>query len=192
LNSADILVVLLGFGWLMSFTLLPTISYGRRGTYSSAAGPLDRGALTVPLYLVIAMLLLIGTMVLSMGGAISISSSLKEVSKWLEFLVLVLIGSQYLRTRREIWTIIVLVCLGGITQAFFGYSQAFFNLGPASFIRDTSLRVYGTFDQPNPFAGYLNLPLSIAVALMLLGSTWLTRILGGLTSVFLAAAIYLT
>ena len=192
LNSADILVVLLGFGWLMSFTLLPTISYGRRGTYSSAAGPLDRGALTVPLYLVIAMLLLIGTMVLSMRESISISSSLKEVSKWLEFLVLVLIGSQYIRTRREIWTIIVLVCLGGITQAFFGYSQAFFNLGPASFIRDTSLRVYGTFDQPNPFAGYLNLPLSIALALMLLGSTWLTRILGGLTSVFLGAAIYLT
>lgn len=192
LNSADILVVFLGLGWLMSFALRPTISYGRWGTYSGAAGPLDRGSSTVPLYLVVAILLLIGTMMLSMRGSLSISSSLKEVSKWLEFLVLVLIGSQYIRTRRQIWTIIVLVCLAGITQALFGYLQAFFNLGPEAFIRDTSLRVYGTFDQPNPFAGYLNLPLSIALALMLLGSTWLTRKLAGLTSVLLAVAIYLT
>lgn len=191
-NSADILVVLLGSGWLMSFVLWPTISNGRGGTYDGAAGPLDRGNSTVPLYLVVAIFLLIGTMVLSTRGSLNISSSLKEVSKWLEFLVLVFIGSQYIRTRRQVWTIIVLVLLGGITQAFFGYLQAFFNLGPEAFIRDTSLRVYGTFDQPNPFAGYLNLPLSIALALMLLGSTWLTRILAGLTSILLAAAVYLT
>jgi len=191
LNSADILVVLLGAGWLMSFALRPMISYDRWAT-KSVAGPLDHEASTVPAYLVCALLLLIGTMLLSMRASISIGSSLKEISKWLEFLVLILIGSQYIRTRQQVWTIIVLVCLGGITQAFFGYLQAIFNLGPEAFIRDTSLRVYGTFDQPNPFAGYLNLPLSIALALMLLGSSWLTRILAGLASVFLAAAVYLT
>jgi len=127
-----------------------------------------------------------------MMTAINLSSSLKEVSKWLEFLVVVLLGAQYIRTRRQIWTIIVLVCLAGITQAIYGYLQAFFNLGPEAFIRDTSLRVYGTFDQPNPFAGYINLPLSIALALMLLGSNWRTRILAGITVVFLAEAEYLT
>jgi O-antigen ligase len=191
LNSADILVVLLGAGWLMSFALRPMISCDHWAT-KSAAGPLDHEASTAPAYLVCALLLLIGTMLLSMRASISIGSSLKEISKWLEFLVLILIGSQYIRTRQQVWTIIVLVCLGGITQAFFGYLQAFFNLGPEAFIRDTSLRVYGTFDQPNPFAGYLNLPLSIALALMLLGSSWLTRILAGLVNVFLAAAVYLT
>ena len=187
-NSADILVVLLGSGWLMSFALRPTISNGGQ----DAAGPLDRENSTTPLYLVVAILLLIGTMALSMRGSLSISSSVKEVSKWLEFLVLVLVGSQYIRTRRQVWMIIVLILLGGITQAFFGFLKAFFNLGPEAFIRDTSLRVYGTFGQPNPFAGYLNLSLSVALALMLLGSTWLTRILAGLTSVLLAAAVYLT
>jgi hypothetical protein len=106
--------------------------------------------------------------------------------------VLALIGSQYIRTRRQVWTIILLVCLAGVTQAFFGYLQAFFSLGPQAFIHDTSLRVYGTFDQPNPYAGYLNLPLSIALALMVLGSSWLTRILAGLTSAFIAGAVYLT
>ena len=81
---------------------------------------------------------------------------------------------------------------GGHLTSFFGYLQAIFNLGPEAFIRDTSLRVYGTFDQPNPFAGYLNIPLSIALSLVFLGSNWSTRVLAGLTSTLLAVAIYLT
>jgi O-antigen ligase len=127
-----------------------------------------------------------------MTTALNISSSLKEISKWLEFLVVALLGAQYLRTRRQIWTIIVLICLAGISQAFYGYIQAFFNIGPQAFIRDASLRVYGTFDQPNPYAGYINIPLSIALALTLLGRGWLTRILAGLTAILLGIAEYLS
>ena len=183
-NSADILVVLLAGGWLMSFALRPSNTY--------AAGPRDHEALNVPRYLIFAMLALISTMLLSMTVALSISSSLKEISKWLEFLVLVLLGAQYIRTRRQLWTIIVLICLAGITQAAFGYLQAFFNLGPTAYVRDASLRVYSTFGQPNPYAGYINIPLSIALALMLLGRNWLTRILAGLTALLLAGAEYLT
>src|SRR3989440_1324713 len=192
LNSADVLVGFLAAGWLMSYALRPA---RQLGTSMNEAGPRDRVAFNnsnVSIYLVWAIIILLGTMLLSMMASINISSSLKEVSKWLEFLVLVLLGAQYIRTRRQIWTIIVLVCLAGITQAIYGYLQAFFNLGPEAFIRDTSLRVYGTFDQPNPFAGYINLPLSIALALMLLGSNWRTRILAGLSAILLAGAEYLT
>src|SRR5947209_15543639 len=42
LNSADILVVLLGIGWLLSFGLHSTFSYGERGTFSEGRGPTDR------------------------------------------------------------------------------------------------------------------------------------------------------
>ena len=181
LNSADLLVVFLAIGWLMSF-----------GLRQQKAGPLDRESTHIPLYLVAAMLALVGTMALSMTTALNISSSLKEISKWLEFLVVALLGAQYLRTRRQIWTIIVLICLAGISQAFYGYIQAFFNIGPQAFIRDASLRVYGTFDQPNPYAGYINIPLSIALALTLLGRGWLTRILAGLTAILLGIAEYLS
>ena len=181
LNSADLLVVFLAIGWLMSF-----------GLRQQKAGPLDRESAHIPLYLVAAMLALVGTMALSMTTALNISSSLKEISKWLEFLVVALLGAQYLRTRRQIWTIIVLICLAGISQAFYGYIQAFFNIGPQAFIRDASLRVYGTFDQPNPYAGYINIPLSIALALTLLGRGWLTRILAGLTAILLGIAEYLS
>src|SRR5258708_16283734 len=181
LSSADLLVIFLAIGWLMSF-----------GLRQQKAGPLDRESAHIPLYLVAAMLALVGTMALSMTTALNISSSLKEISKWLEFLVVALLGAQYLRTRRQIWTIIVLICLAGISQAFYGYIQAFFNIGPQAFIRDASLRVYGTFDQPNPYAGYINIPLSIALALTLLGRGWLTRILAGLTAILLGIAEYLS
>src|SRR5947208_4699710 len=180
LNSADILVIFLAIGWLMSFGLHQKI------------GPGDREASHIPSYLVIAMLALLGTMILSMGVALNISSSLKEISKWLEFVVVILLGSQYLRTRRQIWIIVALICLAGISQAFYGYIQAFFNLGPQTFIRDASLRVYGTFDQPNPYAGYINIPLSISLAITLLGRNWAIRILGGLTAIILAVAEYLS
>ncbi|HVB21022.1 MAG TPA: O-antigen ligase family protein [Ktedonobacteraceae bacterium] len=183
LNSADLLVGFLAAGWFMSFAL---------HTPATRYGPRDREANTVPRYLILAMVALIGIMLVSMTVATSISSSLKEIVKWLEFLVLVLLGAQYLRTRRQIWTLIVIVLLAGITQAFYGYIQAFYDIGPAAFIRDASLRVYGTFGQPNPFAGYLNLPLSIAIALLLLGSNWKTRILAALAAISLGYAEFLT
>src|SRR6266852_8595742 len=59
-------------------------------------------------------------------------------------------------------------------------------------MRDASLRGYGTFDQPNPYAGYINITLSIALSLTLLGRGRLTRILAGLTTLLLAIAEYLT
>ncbi len=98
-----------------------------------------------------------------MTVALSKSDSLKEISKWLEFSALLLLGAQYIRTRRQLWTMIVIICLAAISQAFYGYIQYLFNLGPQVFVRDTSLRVYGTFGQPNPFAGYINMPLSIVL-----------------------------
>ena len=180
LNSADILVVFLALGWLLNCGL---------AAYTKLR---DREAAHVPLYLILAMLALLGTMLLSMTVALNVKDSLKEISKWLEVLVILLLGSQYLRTRRQIWTIIVLICIAGVTQAFYGYFQAYLSLGPASFIRSDILRVYGTFDQPNPFAAYINLPLSIALALTLLGRDWLTRTLAGTAALALAIAEYLS
>src|SRR5712691_12253473 len=167
LNSADILVIFLALGWLINCGLAP---YTRLR---------DREAGHVPIYLILTTLALLGTMLLSMTVALNVKDSLKEISKWLEALVILLLGSQYLRTRRQVWTIIVLVCIAGITQALFGYLQASLNLGPASFIRSDILRVYGTFDHPNPFAAYITLPLSITLALALLGRDQLTRTLAG-------------
>ena len=183
MNSADILVGLLAISWLMSFPIRPFIvGRGTRG------GPLDHDRLNVPRYLVCAIVLLLLTMFVSMTGAFSLSSSLKEIVKWLELLIVVLLGAQYIRTRRQIWTILIISCLAAISQAFYGYLQAFLDLGPQSFVRDASLRVYGTFDQPNPYAGYINMTLAITIALTLLGGNWRTRILAGIASLLLLEA----
>lgn len=181
LNSADILVGFLALGWLLSW-----------GLPVGAGGGRDRVRGRVPLYLVLSMLLLIGVMVLSMTVAISKKDSLKEIAKWLEFLVLVLLGAQYLRTRRQVWTLICFIIAGAISQALFGYAQAVFTLGPQSFIRGSNLRVYGTFDQPNPYAGYLDMALVITLSLLLLARNWLTRVLAGLATCLIGGAFYLT
>lgn len=176
LDSADVLVVFLVAGWLVQFVLPAQV----RARVRDETPP--------PRYLVLAMLALLFTMLLSTGIAINVKDSLKEISKWIEVLVIFLLGSQYLRTRRQIWTLIVFICLAAISQAIFGYLQAFLNLGPQSFIRSSALRVYGTFDQPNPYAAYINMPLSIAIALTLLGRGWLTHILAGITTILLLYA----
>ena len=185
LNSADILVVLLATSWLMSFTLRPLVGH-------SQSGPLDREQFNTPRYLVFAMLALLLAMLLSMVTTLSISLSIKEVAKWLEALVILLLGTQYLRTRREIWTLVIIICLAAISQAILGYAQYAFNLGPASFIRDASLRVYGTFDQPNPYADYINMTLTIALALLLLGRGMAIRTLTGLAVIVLGGAEFLS
>src|SRR5947209_9880978 len=180
LDSADILVGFLLAGWLLSY-VLPTYLRESQGRIQER----------IPSYLTLTILALLGIMFLSMVTAISKSDSLKEISKWLEFLALVFIGSQYLQTRRQIWTMVILICIAGLTQAAYGYAQAAFSIGPQSFIRDASLRVFGTFDQPNPYAGFINMPLSISLALALLGRAWATRVLAGIATVLLAIALYL-
>lgn len=181
LDSADILVGFLGLGWLLSWALP---RYMR--------GPRDREAGGVPLYLTLAILALIGVMFLSMTVAISRADSLKEIAKWLEFIVLVLFGTQYLRTRRQIWTLVIFIIAAALTQAFFGYAQVIFSLGPQSFVRSFTLRIYGTFDQPNPYAGYLNMALAVTLAITLLGRDWLTRAAAGLASALIGGAMLLT
>jgi O-antigen ligase len=187
LNSADILVFLLAASWLMSFALRPLVAREH-----AQSGPLDHDGFNVPRYLVFALLLLLVAMLLSMTVTTSLTSSLKEITKWLEFLIVLLLGAQYIRTRRQIWTLVVIICLAAISQAFMGYLQNFLDLGPANFVRNAGLRVYGTFGQPNPYAGYINMTLTVAIALTLLGRSWKVHILAGFTTLLLAVAVYLS
>lgn len=183
LNAADILVGFLAAAWLMSW-VLPGKAQNN--------GPRDRGKGQLPIYLVIAIVALIAVMVLSITVAVSKKDSLKEIFKWLEFIVLILLGSQYLRTRREIWTLVGFIVVAAISQSFYGYLQAAFNLGPTSFIRSASLRVYGTFNQPNPYAGYLNMALVVTLTITLLAKDWLLRVATGLATIIIGGAFYLT
>ncbi|GAC1426428.1 MAG: hypothetical protein NVS4B1_04540 [Ktedonobacteraceae bacterium] len=183
-NSADILVILLIVSWLGSFAL--------RLQGLQKIGPLDTENAPLPRYLVTAAVALLFAMVISAATAQSITASIKDLIKWIEFLAVLMLGAKYLRTRTQIWTLVVIMLLAGVSQAFYGYAQNFLNLGPQSFIRDGGLRVYGTFNQPNPYAGYINMSLPIALSLLLLGRNSATRILAGTAAILLGAAEYLT
>ncbi len=183
-SSTDILVILLIASWLGSFVL--------RSQGLQRSGPLDQEESPLPRYLVASSVALLFAMVISAATAHSINASIKDLIKWIEFLAVLMLGARYLRTRNQVWTLVVIMCLAGISQAFYGYAQNFLNLGPESFIRDGGLRVYGTFNQPNPYAGYINMSLPIALSLTLLGRNWATRILAGIAAISLGVAEYLT
>jgi O-antigen ligase len=181
ITSTDVLVALLAASWLLGCTLRPFIVQGIRN-----GGPLDREDFNLPLPLVLSVVVLLLTMLISCTGTTSLNDSIKEIVKWSEVLVILLLGTQYIRTHRQVWTLVVILCLAGLSQAIFGYAQIFFALGPASFIRGDSLRVYGTFAQPNPYAGYINMTLAIALALFLLGQGWKMRLLAACIALPLA------
>lgn len=185
LTSADILVALLATSWLMSYTVRSFATHG--GLY---LGALDYGDSAVPWYVALSMIIFLLMMIISMTVSFSLADSLKEIVKWAEMLVIVMLGTKYLQTRRQIWTIVVMMGLAGISQAILGYAQVFLHLGPASFVRDASLRVYGTFSQPNPYAGYINIILALALALLLFGHNWTTRILSAGVALPLAGVEY--
>jgi O-antigen ligase len=103
---------------------------------------------------------------LSVSQATDLRASARELIKWVELAVVFLAAAGLLRTRREIcWTAAALV-LGGVSQALLGLAQIALSHGPAAFAAERAfLRAYGSFDQPNPYAGYLNMVLPLALAL---------------------------
>ncbi|MCL4296383.1 MAG: O-antigen ligase family protein [Anaerolineae bacterium] len=111
-------------------------------------------------------LLFLGGVGLSWLNALSIGASLVETAKWVEMLAFYLLGVALLPVRHIRWVVGVMM-LAGIAQAVLGLYQFVFKVGPAGFLLFDGrfLRAYGTFAQPNPYAGYLGLVLPLALSL---------------------------
>ena len=126
--------------------------------------------LSVTPWTISAMLLLLA-MALSATQAMSLTLSAKEIIKWVELISVAVLAPAYLRPGRDIWIVVATTIAGGFTEALLGLYQFAFHVGPQNFeIYGRFLRAYGTFGQPNPLAGYLNIVLPIAVA-----TAWVTR-----------------
>jgi O-antigen ligase len=102
----------------------------------------------------------------SLLHAPSLSLAAKELAKWLEFLAVALIVSN-LVTRQQSHALVACLLLAGIAQAVLGAYQFFARSGPEFFAFGRFLRAYGTFEQPNPFGGYMGLIAPLALALVL-------------------------
>jgi O-antigen ligase len=108
----------------------------------------------------------LGVLCLSLLGATSLQHGLKEVLKWAEVLALYIFVANELEGRWSRALIFVLLGTGALA-ALQGIYQFLFQVGPAEFVLfGRFMRAYGTFAQPNPYAGYLGLTLPLAVGLV--------------------------
>ena len=119
--------------------------------------------------------LFIGITAVSIVSAPSYSFGLKELLKWVEMLAIMLMVVDRVtlwQKRRGAWPIVWLLAalfFAGLSQAALGIYQ--FGLrgeGPEHFlVLGRFYRAYGTFNQPNPFAGFLNLTAVLALGMFL-------------------------
>jgi len=116
--------------------------------------------LTLPL------LLFLGAILLTLPEAVSITLAAKEILKWVEVLGIYLFVSNAL-TRRQAMIAVIALLGAGVGQALLGVYQFLRQVGPEHFVLfGRFMRAYGTFEQPNPYAGYLGLVLPVGVGLL--------------------------
>lgn len=114
----------------------------------------------------------------SITVASSLTDSLSELTKWIEMLAAYWLVAMWFDETRAT-RLLGVMFLAGIGQAALGAYQYYFRAGPEGFLLfgGANLRAYGTFEQPNPYAGYLGLilPLAFGTALGMARWWWARR-----------------
>ena len=117
--------------------------------------------------LLLPLLIFLGAILLSLTGALSLRYSFKEILKWLEVLGVYLFVANVIE-REQAKVVVLVMLLAGICQALLGFYQFFGRVGPEAFVvLGRFVRAYGTFEQPNPYGGYLGLVLPLAYGVLL-------------------------
>jgi O-antigen ligase len=174
-TATEVLVALLGAAWLARGVILREIRI--------AHAPL-----------ILPLLLLLATQILSLFDALSLSMAAKELLKWAEILAVYVIASSILTDHENLaltpspglrvfassrlCILVSLLFAAALAEALLGIYQFVLRAGPEWFVIGRFMRAYGTFAQPNPYAGYLNLTLPLGYALLLAGNHnehWIRR-----------------
>ena len=149
-----------GMEALLAFTLLAWLA----GMAARHRITLPHPPLLLPWLIWLAVIMVSWLVALSLGAAVS------ETAKWLEMLALYLLVVAIVDTRHLPW-LVAATLAAGVAQAALGVYQSVWQVGPQGFVlvEGQFLRAYGTFQQPNPYAGYLGLVLPVAGSLILHG-----------------------
>lgn len=142
--------------------------------------------------LLLALLAYLLVILLSFIVAYSHVLVIKEALKWGEVIVVVCAAWGFIRSERQaIW--LAWAAIGaGLLEALLGCAQDVLATGFVGSSGSASLRVAGTFDQPNPYGGYLNLTLPLALSLALFGRDPRMRWVAGGASAIMLFALYLS
>ncbi len=109
----------------------------------------------------------IGTMLISLRGAVDLNAGLAEIYRWTVTLIALVLALYGIRQRTAIIATAVAMGFGVFFEGLLGVFQTVRDQGPASFAITSSIsRAYGTFGKPNTFAAYFELtgPLLAALA----------------------------
>lgn len=129
---------------------------------------LARRSLTLsPSPVLVPMTAVLVAMLASTVNSISLAASVKEVVKWLELMLAYLFLTSLATTWTELRRVVLVLLLIGSGEAVVGLYQFLASYGPSHFSIGPFLRAYGTFGQPNPFAGYLGTILLPAALLVI-------------------------
>lgn len=93
--------------------------------------------------------------------------TLKETLKWLELVLVYLFIVAEMGTAQQALTLLLLLLAGAGIESLLGSVQFALGIGPDFFAIGRFMRAYGTFEQPNPYAGYLGMLIPMAVGLLL-------------------------
>ena len=136
-----------------------------------------RDRASVPTY-TLGLLLFAGWLMVTALVAVNPALVLKEVLKWLQIAVALVILTDLMREPSSRRIVAGAAVTAILVQAVLGLVQTAAAAGPGGFVVGGVLRAFGTFDQPNPYGGYLgiHLPLILAAAIYARGSRrrWLT------------------
>jgi putative inorganic carbon (hco3(-)) transporter len=130
-------------------------------------GGLAKRELVIPRSpLLIPLALFVGWAGVTMLWAPDLTFGLPEVIKWIEVILIMLLAIDVAQRRGVQW-ILTGVFASTALQALIGiYEARLRGVGPLGFRLSAGVyRAYGTFEQPNPFAGFVGMVLPIGVAL---------------------------
>jgi O-antigen ligase len=103
----------------------------------------------------------------SITGALSLQFAIKELTKWIEMFAVYVYVANNLDAARAKRALAILFFVG-LAEAVIGIYQFLFGWGPKGFLLfGNYIRAFGTFEQPNPFAGYLALIIPVALGVVL-------------------------
>ena len=118
--------------------------------------------------LLLPLLLFLGATLLSWLVAFSLAHSVKESVKWAEVVGIYLMVASLEASGDERRRLALCLLAAGSAQAILGFYQFFGRVGPEHFLLfERFMRAYGTFEQPNPYAGYLGLVFPLAYGFFL-------------------------
>jgi putative inorganic carbon (HCO3(-)) transporter len=148
--------------------------------FLALAGWLARGLvqrrLVVPLnQLLVPLGLYLAAGLFSLLQAVSLQEGLKEFVKWAEIVVALVVVISEAQRGRVRWVIAAILAAGAAQAAVGIWEFQFRGTGPKTFLLPSGqYRAYGTFEQPNPYAGFLGLiwPLAGGLAWAMAARVW--------------------